>query len=92
MFALDLSVNLGSGCNDNELSITYKLFNKSTGHQSILLDKFGWILVIPLISIDLISIGHNKIDVIIESDSVNSEFIHIHFNVKEVSHVNLLVS
>lgn len=91
MFSLDLSINFSSSGDNDELSITNKLLNISSSHKSILLNKFWWIDVIPFVSVNLITICHNEVEIIVESDSVNFKSVHVHFYFKEVSGINSLI-
>ena len=88
MFSLVLTVEFSS-CSDNyKLGVANQLFDVSASHKSILLHKFGWVDDIPFVGVNLISVGHNEIKVIVESDSINSESVHIHFNFKEIAHID----
>lgn len=91
MLSLNLLVDFSSGCDNDELSITHKLLNIRSRHESILLNEFWWVHIIPFISVNLISVGHDKIDVIIEANSINSEPVHVHFDFEEVSGEDSLV-
>lgn len=91
MLSLNLSVNFSSGCDDNKLSVTNKLLNICSWHKSIFLDEFWWVDIIPFVSVNLVSISHNKVKIIIESNTVNLKSVHIHFDFKKVSCVNSLI-
>lgn len=92
MFSLWLSIEHGPGCDNNELSVTDQLFNLSASHKSILLNQFGGIHNIPLIGVNLISIGHDNIQVIIEANVIYPKLVHVHLDLKEVTHVDSAAS
>ena len=92
MLPLLLPIHLRPRGYNNELSITDQLLNIRPCHQPILLDQFRGVDHVPLIRINLIAIGHNDIEVVIEADPVDSEPVHIHFYLEKVAHVDGAVS
>ena len=91
MFSLYLPIDLSSGGNYDKLCITNELLYIRSSHKSVLLDELWWVDVVPLISVNLITICHNKVKIIVESNSVNFKSVHVHFDVKEISHINSLI-
>ena len=92
MLPLLLPIHLSPRSHNNKLSITHQLLNIRPTHQPILLNQFGWVHHIPLVGVDLVTVGHYDVEIVIEANPVNSETVHVHLDLEEVTHVDSSVS
>lgn len=55
------------------------------------MDEFWGIDDVPRVSVDLVAVGDGDVQIVVETDSVHLETVHVHFNIEEVPDVQALV-